>query len=329
MAKRVSIYGAGLAGLVAANLLADKGYNVVVYEKRSSIGGSQSVHPSIHLAYFNKTATWDYIGMNLDQCFRKIFEETLYLDNRVRHLKPVMNYACERGPRNSSIDSFLYQKATKKNVQFQFNHELKINKIDTRENVIISCGLEETIYDQLRIPVIPAQGFRACVSTDRDGFAASFYNKFTNYNFAYLGVLNGILFILLYSRFRISQRELIQFHSFLQEKENIQISGWNYVKGFIPLQANLFKNGFILAGTMGRLIDPFFFNGIPGALVSGKIAALAIIDRNQAIKDFSRFTRNFYRKWRLKRLYQLFPWKRVAYPLFRTLNGKLKGVGYV
>lgn len=327
--KKVRIYGAGLAGLVAANLLADKGHEVIVYEKRASIGGPPNWHPSIHLAYFNTAATWDYIGMNLDQCFKKISDEKFYIYNRVRHVKPVMNYACERGPRESSIDSFLYQRAIEKNVQFQFNRELNINKLETRENVIVSCGLEKLIYEQLGIPIVPVQGFRACVSTDLDGFAANFFNKYTNYDSAYLGALNGILFILLFSRFKIANKELVQFQSFLSEKEHIYISSWDYYEGCVPLQTNLFKNGFILAGTISGLIDPFYLNGIPGALVSGKIAALAINDRNQAIIDFNRFTRNFYRKWALKKLYQLFPWKRVTHPVFTSVNDLLKGVGFV
>lgn len=37
--KRVAIIGAGISGLTAANLLNEKGYDVVVYEKQSEIGG--------------------------------------------------------------------------------------------------------------------------------------------------------------------------------------------------------------------------------------------------------------------------------------------------
>jgi flavin-dependent dehydrogenase len=327
--KDIKIYGAGLAGLIAANLLAERGYRVKVLEKRSSIGGPREWHPSIHLTYFNKEATWDYIGMNLDPCFKKIHSERRYIYDRVQHLNPENNYACERGSRKSSIDNFLYQKALKKNVQFLFGEDFKPLQTGIKENIIINCGLEKEAYQQLGIPVAQIQGYKSCIKTEMDCFAAGFFNRFTNFDFAYLGALNKILFILLFSRFSISKNELSLFQSFLKEKENIHISNWQYSEGCVPLETNLFKNGYILAGTMSGLIDPFFLNGISGALISGRIAAMAVEDREHAQKEFNRFIKNFYIKWKLKKMYQFLPLKPLTFRFFSAGNSLLKDVGFI
>ncbi|WP_028314600.1 FAD-dependent oxidoreductase [Desulfatibacillum aliphaticivorans] len=69
--KDVSIYGAGLAGLVAAINLAREGLNVTVYEREDEIGGSKDLHPSVHSTPMQPKETWDYIGVDLSSHFVK------------------------------------------------------------------------------------------------------------------------------------------------------------------------------------------------------------------------------------------------------------------
>ena len=89
------------------------------------------------------------------------------------------------------------------------------------------------------------------------------------------------------------------------------------------------KNGYILAGTMSGLIDPFFLNGISGALISGRIAAMAVEDREHAQKEFNRFIKNFYIKWKLKKMYQFLPLKPLTFRFFSAGNSLLKDVGFI
>ncbi len=55
------------------------------------------------------------------------------------------------------------------------------------------------------------------------------------------------------------------------------------------------------------MMDPFSCFGIHGALVSGKIAALAVQDREEAQKEFHRCNRYFLRTFRAKQIYARLP----------------------
>ncbi len=44
----------------------------------------------------------------------------------------------------------------------------------------------------------------------------------------------------------------------------------------------MFKNNMIIAGTLGGVIEPVLNFGMLGAMVSGKIAAMAVTDRGSA-----------------------------------------------
>jgi hypothetical protein len=55
------------------------------------------------------------------------------------------------------------------------------------------------------------------------------------------------------------------------------------------------------------MMDPFFLFGIHGALVSGKIAALAVQNRQEAQKEFDRCNRYFLRTFRAKQMYARLP----------------------
>ncbi len=59
--KNIQIYGAGLAGLVAAINLARNGYKVTIYEKENRIGGSAKCHPSNHMTPVHIQKMQNYI----------------------------------------------------------------------------------------------------------------------------------------------------------------------------------------------------------------------------------------------------------------------------
>ncbi|MCP4373555.1 MAG: NAD(P)-binding protein [Deltaproteobacteria bacterium] len=51
--REVTIFGAGISGLVAAISLAKSGFEVEVHERREQVGGSSEWHPSVHLQTFD------------------------------------------------------------------------------------------------------------------------------------------------------------------------------------------------------------------------------------------------------------------------------------
>ena len=65
---------------------------------------------------------------------------------------------------------------------------------------------------------------------------------------------------------------------------------WRTFAGQAPKEPRLSYKNLILAGTMGGFVEPAFSFGITGALLSGKISAMAITDPEKAEKEFERFT---------------------------------------
>ena len=82
--KEISVYGAGLSGLVAAINLVREGHKITVFEKEETFGGSKKLHPSIHSTPLQAKETWDYIGVDLSDCFVKTQEYPIMWYNRKR-----------------------------------------------------------------------------------------------------------------------------------------------------------------------------------------------------------------------------------------------------
>jgi flavin-dependent dehydrogenase len=78
----------------------------------------------------------------------------------------------------------------------------------------------------------------------------------------------------------------------------------------------LFAGDLILAGTLSGMQDPSMVLGVHGALVSGKIAAMAVHDRERAAREFRRMTRWWKLGYLTRRLlWATHPWgSRVAVP---------------
>jgi flavin-dependent dehydrogenase len=119
------------------------------------------------------------------------------------------------------------------------------------------------------------------------------------------------------------------FRKNLLETEGLVLDDWKFSKGCIPVQKSLFKDGVVLAGTISGMIDPFYLNGISGALISGKIAALFFMDQKRALKQFSWFTRNFRLKRFLKSIADRLPIKAYSAPAICMLNNRFRWVGVI
>jgi flavin-dependent dehydrogenase len=55
-----------------------------------------------------------------------------------------------------------------------------------------------------------------------------------------------------------------------------------------------------MCGTISGAMDPMMWFGILGAIMTGKIAAMAVVDRQKAEAEFQRFTRRFRAAYWLK-----------------------------
>ena len=328
--NRITVFGAGIAGLVAAINLARSGFEVTVKEKRNRIGGSSNWHPSVHQQTFNLEKTSEYIAIDIKKCFNAIDKHTFYFFGRRSGLvSPPDSYICEKGPQPTSLESHLYSIAIESGVEFVFNMDGITDINDKSEQCIIATGLEPAFYQKLGIKHVSIQGFKSCKPANMDSFILSFFGDYTKNDFAYIASSGRYLFALLFARNGIDKNDLNSFRAHIKKNENLSLSDWSFSKGCIPREKNLVKNGFVLAGTISGMIDPFFFNGISAALISGKIASLYFTDREMAFREFNRFTRNFYSRKILKSLSEKLPLKKFSFPLIVYINNHLKWVGVI
>jgi len=324
----VGIYGAGPAGLVAAINLAREGFEVHLFDQHG-IGGNPEWHPSIQTTVLKPERTWEYIGIDLSDCFRQVNLVTFYRYERKKVFALENMYVCERGSRKGSLDTYLYEKATGVGVTFHPSGKLDVDRLNPSRDTIVATGLETSVYRQLDIPYVPIYGYRGVKKTKRGVGLISYISKCTNYDFAYLAADRGLLFALLFSRQGLARDSLDEFQQLLKDTEGIQFNKWTYSTGAVSTKAQLFHRGLVLAGTLSGMIDPFLLHGISGALTSGKIAAQAFVDRDGAIREFRRLARNFELKKRLKALSVRLPLKQVMLPLMMLVDSRLRGVGFV
>ena len=115
--------------------------------------------------------------------------------------------------------------------------------------------------------------------------------------YGYMTSINNYYFDLLFSVKPITPQGLEKYRSFLRRNLGLEYDNWSYVPGGVPMARSdnprLRQKGLILCGTIAGFMDPFSWFGIVGALISGKISAMAIYDPQTAQREFNRYTKNF------------------------------------
>ncbi|MCP4650142.1 MAG: NAD(P)-binding protein [PVC group bacterium] len=330
--EKIKIYGAGISGLVAGINLAKAGFEAEIIESRKTVGGDPKWHPSVHLQYMDIDRTSEYIGIDISRCFRRAVSHSIYFyDKKTHAVNPPNAFLCLKGGHENSIEKYLYKIACGLGVKFIYDQPLdqetlSILKKD-RSKAIVSCGLEIPAYQICGIKYKMIHGFRASGITPNKNIAVSCFGDYTNGEFAYLASYDDCMFGLLFSRNSMNSDSLKRFEDFIWEKEKISFETWTFSSGCIPQNKNIEKEGIVLAGTMSGMIDPFYLNGISGALLSGKIVSDYFINEKFARKEFSRMTRNFYTKKLLQDMSTKITFKRIFFPLLVLCNNRLKTVG--
>ncbi len=331
----IIVYGAGISGLVAAICLAEQGFDVEVRESRSSVGGSQDWHPSVHHQVFDLRRTEEYLQIEIGSCFLPVDRHTFYFYGREKAiLAPNNSYVCEKGRGKRSIETHLRAKAEKAGVQFAFGQSFDGNaaRLLLRPDApkcIVATGLEHNPYKVLGIRSKAIQGFAGKLEGSHENSVMSFLGNYTNHEFAYAAWFDGLAFSLLFSRRGVNRAHLSAFKDQLLKTQGLVIDDWHFSSGRMPVEMNLVKNGAVLAGTISGMIDPFLLNGISGALVSGRIAAMFFSHRDRAFREFYRVSRYFQTKLRLHILATKLPLKKLTFPILCLLNDRLRTVGVI
>ena len=319
--KKVHIIGAGLSGMVAAINLAREGHQVFVLEASKKIGGIHPHHPSIHGTPMNFDLIKDYVGIDVTSLFTRVKNTYIYQNSKKYSVPSYECYAVERGPRKTSLDTYLYTLAQELGVEFEFGQEVN-NPHDLPDPTIIATGLFREMAETLERPLIrlPVYSSRRKVTDpDLQGIGRTWFGPYTN-TYGYGAILNDLDYLLLFTdRGDISPQDLKQFEEELERSEGIGIENWDYFEVFVPMASpkapKLFAGSKIMAGTLAGMMEPGIYCGIHAAIVSGKVAAQAVTDPEGAARDFKRFTSG-YKKCYYTHLYVNNPQRQYVFNFF-------------
>lgn len=299
MAK-ITIVGAGLAGMVAAINLAREGYEVEVLEASKEIGGIKNIHPSTHCTPINQKFIHDYVGIDLSRYFIPVRIGRYYIKSSRYSMDGIKLYIIERGARKTSIDTFLYNQAKEAGVKFHFSSFIT-NPDDLPPNSIIATGHNHEMFDYLEIPYLETHGYgykKEIGNSDHDKTAFCWFGTYS-VDYGYAAWANGLEYFLLFSRKGLKTKDLKRFERHLKETEGIEGGPWGFYRGAVPMASvrnpRLFWKDKILSGCITGTQDPAILFGIHGAILSGKVASIAVSDRERAMAEFKRLNRYYVR----------------------------------
>ena len=303
--KDIIIVGAGPAGLVAAINLNREGFNVILQDKQKRIGGEPGFHPSVHGTPVDIPGLFDYIGIDCGEAFKKLNPDNnkTFVDGKLvgnfdllmgkedKGADEVRIYNTERGHRPTSLDSFLFRIAEKEGVNIEFNKSFKEEDIvKAPKGTILATGLSPNVYAWLGVEWSILAGYWAYSEIDSDEVTAAAYMGGFSNEYGYTASMNKLWYVLLFARKEVSTENLDTFKKILTDCEGRTFDKWQRFKGQAPKEPRLFYKDFILTGTTGGWVEPGFSFGITGALLSGKVAAMAVTEPEKAEQEFNRFT---------------------------------------
>jgi len=144
LASDVVIVGAGISGLRCAELLSGAGLEVTVLEKKDTIGGSFGENIEAFPEYH-------YSIIDLPVSSKPVKEVTLFCGNGVnkRRLKIVFKKPVfrmiKRGHAGDSLDSYLFQRATKGSAKFYFREKFASAKSTNSEAIQVKTSSGSTL----------------------------------------------------------------------------------------------------------------------------------------------------------------------------------------
>jgi len=315
MTRTVEIIGAGLSGMTAGINLAREGYQVTILDAQKQIGGSPAMHPSVHTTPAQLPELIEYIGIDVSDHFVRcdpypVFHYNTKILKFPDYVVHNSAYSIERGPRESSIDHFLYRLAKEAGVSFSFGERVDVS--DLSPGTIVATGLDPASFKKLGVASRDLYGVWSWRETDDRSSTALVYMGPFSRDYAYTALVNGLDYSLNFSHHNPSEKDMDDYRRVLRAtgvKEYPE--PWRRVSMCVPAEPKLFADGLILAGTLGGLIEPFWGYGIVGALVSGRLAATAVTDPERAAREHAEFTRGFFKKLARRDAFARYPaWKR-------------------
>jgi flavin-dependent dehydrogenase len=344
--KEQLIVGAGLSGLVAGINLTREGYKVTIKDRRPAVGGKLNIPGSedeiinigdgtpMNLERMFKYTGIDFspVAVNLGSVENYLYGKTFHLDFNVGE----PTYLVERGPGELSIDRHLYKIAADEGIEFQFNETVRDCE-DFPPDTIIATGFSGELWKKLGLPSLPAFNYQAMGTIEHDHTAKviTYFDEFTR-DYAFYSQVNGVRGAVLFARGEpLRQKSKDRFREYLADTHGILFDRWHEMGSYLspPLTwsyPRLFARNFILTGSLSGSIDPFLSFGVHGALVSGKVAAMTVMDRQKGVEEFRKINRAYNAGLLITKLHRKTPmpllkratWSVMkAYPLVAPLMG--------
>ena len=313
--SEVTVVGAGLAGLVAAFNCAKAGHRVRVLERRSQVGGEAGIRPAVEVTAMDREAISRFIRIELkppqvvptEEFVLYIYGKRYSIPGEWLHLNSV-----ERGARETSLDRYLYEMAVEAGVEFEFGVSLQTQEDFARlpGRGIIATGLAAEPFSALRRPALDVQGFVAKGPMQGPTKMIAFFDRHTRY-YCYCANQNDVGFGLGFDMVPVSPSLRDQWKRQLEDREGWRFDQWLPHEGMVATTGinspELFAGNKILAGTFAAIQDPFLLFGVHGSLCSGRIAAVAVDDRERAWRLFKDFTSAYRLSWSAKKIFDALP----------------------
>lgn len=297
MPREIDIVGAGLAGLVAGINLAGQGFRVKIYEAKNQIGGNSSFADATLMC---PTVLERELGISIREALipwksARIFAYGKKFTIDLPHLNEA--YTMERGKGELSLENVLYRQALEKGVEVLLGMNLSQKEIsELPMGTIVATGLNKNTLEQFNIPHRPFYGHMSTGTGEPSrSQVIVYFDRFTR-EYGYYAQCGRSSVALVFRMDRpLLDEEKAAFRKKLAKDNGIEMNDWNddiSTWAAWPLKIrnniNLFKEGKILAGTLAGVVSPVLNFGVNGALVSGRIAAMAVTDPNAAQQEFNR-----------------------------------------
>jgi hypothetical protein len=235
-------------------------------------------------------------------------------------------WVCRRGPSSGTLDDLLYREFLRRGGQVRFSSGEDWSGYSPSRR-ILATGLHAGTMSRLGLPSRRILGYHA-VGPGRSGVSALHYrDPGLGKDFAYAANLEGQCYALVFSRDELPESAVRLVRELLCRTEGIELDPWIRLEGAVPVQPLLFHREGILAGALAGMIDPFYLSGLSGGLISGWLAALAVVQPERAMDEFRWFCRNHSLSARLCRFAQEHPRSLPAYLAAASIHSCLTPVG--
>jgi 4-hydroxybenzoate polyprenyltransferase len=310
-ARPVRIIGAGLAGMMAGIHLAERGIKVEIHTTAPSLGGMHSRVEGIHFTHLDPARLAAFLDVPLASAFVRVDVERGYHGGRRYPFGCRRAWACRRGPSAGTLDHLLHEAFRQRGGVAHFSSRVEWEAGDPAYRHIIATGLAPESFHRLGLRHRRILGYHAAGTCRPGTFATHYLDLRLGKDFAYVAGIDGYCYALVFSRDYLPEGAALHAAEMIGRTEGIELGAWTGFEGAVSLRPQLFRDGVILTGGLAGMIDPFYLGGIGGALVSGRLAALAVEEPEGASDEFRWFCRN----WELCTRLSDFAQRHVAHPL--------------